>query len=179
MPSGGAWSSGSRSASAAVVSPLQDHCEVKPCQRQLTGSGEYGRDRAELAGGLRLQHGCSADEESQWPSSDWQQSLWRYCLPVAAVPCAAMPVLGRTPAAASTVRRISTTGGSILRGRWTPVREHRRAEAAPAPVDRGWERRDQRTGLTRAPPRQRCGEQSADQVDGADRIWRTAVPLWA
>ena len=26
------------------------------------------------------------------------------------------------------------------------VREHRRAEAAPPPVDRGWERRDRRAG---------------------------------
>ena len=32
-----------------------------------------------------------------------------------------------------------------------PVREHRRAGAAPAPADRGWERGDQRAGFALVP----------------------------
>ena len=45
------------------------------------------------------------------------------CSPDAEAGCVAMPVRGRTQAAGSTVCRISTSGGSALRGRWTPVRD--------------------------------------------------------
>src|SRR5215469_10846358 len=46
-----------------------------------------------------------------------------------------------------------------------PVREHRRAKAAPAPVDRGWDCRDQRAGLSRVPD-----EGGARPPEGASQI---------
>ena len=49
-------------------------------------------------------------------SRRWSRSAWRCCSPDAGAPSAVMPARGRTQAAGSTVRRISTSGGSTLKG---------------------------------------------------------------